>query len=111
MQYAKYLKRISAPLPPGGFAVPRYNLGVNKISLRHIRILLAIAVLMIAGGVPCSATKPAPDEKIISFAADITVREDTSVEVREEILVHSEETYFKWGMIRHLPISAEVRWD
>ena len=75
------------------------------------RILLGLAALIIAGVVPCSATKPAPGEKIISFAADITVREDTSIEVREEFIVHSEETYFKWGMIRHLPISSTERWD
>jgi len=75
------------------------------------RILLGLAALILAGVVPCSATKPAPGEKIISFAADITVREDTSIEVREEFIVHSEETYFKWGMIRHLPISSTERWD
>ena len=64
-----------------------------------------------AVAVPCSATKPAPGERIISFATDITVREDTSILVREEFVVHSEETWFKWGMVRHLPISSNERWD
>ncbi len=89
----------------------RYNIGVKKTWLRCTRTLAVIAALMIVGGVPCSATRPAPDEKIISFAADITVREDTSVEVREEFVIHSEETYFQWGMIRHLPISSEERME
>jgi hypothetical protein len=84
---------------------------VKRVALRRIRILLGLATLTIAGVVPCSATKPAPGEKIISFATDVTVREDTSIEVREEFVVHSEETYFKWGMIRHLPISSNERWD
>ncbi len=82
----------------------RYNIGVKKVALRRIRIPLGLAALIIAAVIPCSATNPAPGERIISFAADITVREDTSVEVREEFVVHSEETYFQWGMIRHLPI-------
>ena len=76
-----------------------------------MRILLGLAAMIIAAVVPCSATKPAPGEKIISFATDITVREDTSIEVREEFVVHSEETYFQWGMVRHLPISSTERWD
>ena len=89
----------------------RYNIGVKKVALRRIRIPLGLAALIIAAIVPCSATNPAPGERIISFAADVTVREDTSVEVREEFVVHSEETYFQWGMIRHLPISSNERWD
>ena len=78
---------------------------------RRIRILLCLAALTMAVAIPCSATKPAPGERIISFATDITVREDTSILVREEFVVHSEETWFKWGMVRHLPISSNERWD
>ena len=89
----------------------RYNIGVKRIALGRIEILLGLAALIIAGGVPCSANKPAPGEKIISFATDITVREDTSIEVREQFVIYSEETFFKWGMIRHLPISSNERWD
>jgi hypothetical protein len=77
----------------------------------RIRVLLGLAALTVAASAPCSATKPAPGEKIISFVTDITLREDTSVEVREEFVVRSEETYYKWGMIRHLPISSTERWD
>ena len=77
----------------------------------RIRVPLGLAALTLLAILPCSATKPAPDEKVISFAADVTLREDTSIEVREEFVVHSEETYYKWGMVRHLPISSTERWD
>ena len=72
---------------------------------------MGLAALMILATLPCWGTKSAPGEKIVSFAVDITVRKDTSIEVREKFVVHSEETYFKWGMIRHLPISSNERWD
>jgi hypothetical protein len=75
------------------------------------RIIVGWGTLTLLGVVPCAGTKYAPGEKIVSFGADITVREDTSIQVREEFVVHSEETYFKWGMIRHLPISSNERWD
>jgi uncharacterized membrane protein len=81
------------------------------MTARFSRTLLWIAALTIAAAIPSSATKPAPGDRIISFATDITVREDTSIEVREEFVVHSEEAWFKWGMIRHLPISSNERWD
>jgi hypothetical protein len=94
------------------FTDRRYNIGVKTtVFEQRTRILVGLAALMILGTLPCAGTKRAPGEKIISFAADITVHEDTSIEVREEFVVHSEETYFKWGMIRHLPITANERWD
>jgi hypothetical protein len=90
----------------------RYNIGVKTIVFaRRTRALVGLTTLTILGAVPCAGTKRAPGEKIDSFAADITVHEDTSTEVREEFVVHSEETYFKWGMIRHLPITSNERWD
>jgi hypothetical protein len=94
------------------FAVRRYNTIVTTLALaRRTQIFVALATLTIVGAAPCAGVKRAPGERIISFVADITVREDTSVEVREEFVVHSEETYFKWGMVRHLPISSNERWD
>src|SRR6266576_5273719 len=78
---------------------------------RVTRIIVGLGILTLLGTVPCAGTKYAPGEKIVSFAADITVRQDTSIEVREEFVVHSEESYFKWGMIRHLPITSNERWD
>jgi predicted membrane protein DUF2207 len=73
--------------------------------------LIALATLLVLGTPPCAGVTRAAGERVISFATDITVREDTSIEVREEFTVHSEGTYFKWGMIRHLPISSNERWD
>ncbi len=94
------------------FAPRRYNIAVKIIALaRSARIFVIVAALTILGAVPCAGTKRAPGEKIVSFATDIAVHEDTSIEVREEFIVHSEETYFKWGMIRHLPITSNERWD
>ena len=90
----------------------RYNIAVKIIALARVtRIIVGLGILTLLGTVPCAGTKYAPGEKIVSFAADITVREDTSIEVREEFVVHSEESYFKWGMIRHLPITSNERWD
>ena len=94
------------------FGGRRYNIIVKTIALgRLTRTLVALAILTIVGTVPSAAVKRAPSERIVSFAADLTVRGDTSIEVREEFVVHSEESYFKWGMIRHLPISSNERWD
>jgi Predicted membrane protein (DUF2207) len=87
-------------------------MGVMIIAFaRRTRILVGLAIATILATLPCWGTKSAPGEKIVSFATDIRVRKDTSIEVREEFVVHSEETYFKWGMIRHLPISSNERWD
>jgi hypothetical protein len=87
-------------------------MAVKIIALARVpRIFVAPGILMLLGTVPCAGTKFAPGERIVSFAADITVHEDTSIEVREEFVVRSEETYYKWGMIRHLPISSNERWD
>jgi len=66
---------------------------------------------MLAGALPCAALTPAPGERIAWFTADLTIRNDTSIDVREEFVVHSEETYFKWGWFRFLPISSDARWD
>jgi hypothetical protein len=97
---------------PMVFAFSRYNTPVKALAMtQRLRILVALAAMTIVGATPCAGVTRAPGERIISFATDITVREDTSIEVREEFTVHSEGTYFKWGMIRHLPISSNERWD
>jgi hypothetical protein len=83
----------------------------TTVFMRRTRILVGLATMTILGTLPCTGAKRAPGERIVSFAADITVHEDTSTEVREEFVVHSEGTYFKWGMIRHLPITGNERWD
>jgi len=50
-------------------------------------------------------------ERIVSFASDVSLRKNATLEVREEFTVHSEGDYFKWGMVRDLPIDSEARWD
>jgi Predicted membrane protein (DUF2207) len=94
------------------FPCRRYNIRVMTFPFaRRTRILVGLAIVTILATLPCWGTKSAPGEKIVSFAVDIIVRKDTSIEVQEKFVVHSEETYFKWGMIRHLPISSNERWD
>jgi hypothetical protein len=48
---------------------------------------------------------------IASFRADITVREDATLAVREELAVNSAGVYFKYGFMRSLPIDGNERWD
>src|SRR5579862_2486110 len=50
-------------------------------------------------------------DRIVSFASDVTLRKDATLEVREEFVVHSEGDYFRFGMVRDLPIDSEARWD
>ena len=50
-------------------------------------------------------------ERIVSFASDVSLRKNGALEVREEFTVHSEGVYFRYGMIRDLPIDSEARWD
>ena len=59
------------------------------------------------GSTPAGAQR----ERIVSFASDITLRKDATLEVREEFVAHSEGGYFRYGMIRDLPIDSEARWD
>lgn len=53
----------------------------------------------------------APLDRITSFAADVTLRKDSTLEIREEFVAHSEGDYFRYGMVRDLPIDSEARWD
>ena len=52
-----------------------------------------------------------PLDRISSFAADVTLRKDATLEIREEFVAHSEGDYFRYGMVRDLPIDSEARWD
>jgi Predicted membrane protein (DUF2207) N-terminal domain/Predicted membrane protein (DUF2207) C-terminal domain len=58
-----------------------------------------------------SKSQFAPLDRITSFASDVTLRKDATLEVREEFVVHSEGDYFRYGMVRDLPIDSEARWD
>src|SRR5438309_2287126 len=50
-------------------------------------------------------------DRILSFAVDISLRKNSTLEVREEFVAHSAGDYFRYGMIRELPIDSEARWD
>jgi hypothetical protein len=74
-------------------------------------VATAFLAAILVGVLPCSGITPAPGERITQFTADLTIRKDTSMEVREDFSVHSEETYFKLGLARFLPVDSEARWD
>ena len=48
---------------------------------------------------------------IAFFRSDVTVREDATLEVREEIAVRNASYIYKHGFQRDLPISLTDRWD
>jgi hypothetical protein len=48
---------------------------------------------------------------ITFFRADVTVREDATLEVREEIAVDDAASFYKYGFRRDLPVSPSDRWD
>ena len=72
--------------------------------------ILACAILLVCASVDAKLVA-APCEQITSFDADIIVNADATLTVREEFVVHSEGSYFKYGFVRHLPIDDEARWD
>jgi len=62
-------------------------------------------------GTAPSKVQSEPLDRIVSFASDVTLRKDSTLEVREEFVAHSEGDYFRYGMVRDLPIDSEARWD
>jgi Predicted membrane protein (DUF2207) len=46
-----------------------------------------------------------------SFRADVTVKEDARLDVREEIFVSPAGQYYRYGFVRQLPIAPADRWD
>ncbi len=48
---------------------------------------------------------------IAFFRADVTVRENATLDVREEIAVRNASSFYKHGFQRDLPISLTDRWD
>ena len=48
---------------------------------------------------------------IAFFRADVTVRENATLDVREEIAVRNASSFYKRGFQRDLPISLTDRWD
>jgi predicted membrane protein DUF2207 len=52
-----------------------------------------------------------PGQGITFFRADVTVRPDATLEVREEIVVKDATAYYKRGFARAMPIDSDDRWD
>ena len=48
---------------------------------------------------------------IIAFRADLIVKQNATLEVREEITLDNAEKYYRYGFIRNLPIDSDDRWD
>ena len=48
---------------------------------------------------------------ITAFRADVTVKPDATLDVREEINLSNASKYYRYGFIRNLPIDSEDRWD
>ena len=48
---------------------------------------------------------------IIAFRADVIVKQNATLEVREEITLDNAEKYYRYGFIRNLPIDSDDRWD
>ncbi len=72
-----------------------------------------IAMLLLAASCPCVIARADTGVQagITFFRADVTVRENATLEVREEIDVRNASSYYKHGFQRDLPISLTDRWD
>jgi hypothetical protein len=76
------------------------------------RRILTAAIFLAAIGLCRSARADAPAQGGITFfRADVTVRTDATLEVREEIAVRDATSFYKHGFQRDLPISLTDRWD
>jgi Predicted membrane protein (DUF2207) N-terminal domain/Predicted membrane protein (DUF2207) C-terminal domain len=58
-----------------------------------------------------AAADPSVRSGITFFRADVTVQEDATLEVREEIVVNHAASFYQYGFRRDLPISSNDRWD
>lgn len=77
--------------------------------MRRSMPTLGLLLALLQGSV--AAHSAASGGGISSFRADITVREDATLEVREELALNSAGVYFKYGFMRTLPIGGNERWD
>src|ERR1700686_3043208 len=85
----------------------------SKNSEAHVyRAIRTAAIFLAALGLCQSArANSTPGSGITFFRADVTVREDATLEVREEIAVRNASSFYKHGFQRDLPISLTDRWD
>ena len=78
-----------------------------------MRRRLLTAVLFLAASCVCRIASADNGARpgIAFFRADVTVRENATLEVREEIAVRNASSFYKHGFQRDLPISLTDRWD
>jgi hypothetical protein len=81
------------------------------IQMRQTFSLVSVLAILSVCAALSAKLVAAPGEQITSFTADIVVNPDATLTVREDFVVHSEGSYFKYGFIRDLPIDDEARWD
>src|SRR5215472_19182143 len=79
-----------------------------KMTTKFSGILFWIVVLFLSR---TALAEPSSFSGISYFRADVSVRTDATLEVREEIVVRDAATFYKWGFRRDLPISPQERWD
>ena len=78
--------------------------------MRPYTVIVAIVIVALAL-CPAARADSSALAGIIFFRADVTVREDSTLDVREEITVNDATAYYKGGFRRDLPISSNDRWD
>ena len=93
-----------------------------QVAARTFARMVAIAALISVASGACwcgqAQTDAAPADApartasgITFFRSDVTMKEDTSLEVREEIVVNDAASFYKYGFRRDLPITPQERWD
>jgi len=78
-----------------------------------VRRRLHTTVLFLAASCVCRIASADNGARpgITFFRADVNVRENATLEVREEIAVRNASSFYKHGFQRDLPISLTDRWD
>src|SRR4029078_12884070 len=72
-------------------------------------LVIFLAALFFQG--VCARAEPPGFRGITFFRADLTLRDDAILEVREEIFVNNAARFYPYGFKRDLPISGGDRWD
>ncbi len=83
----------------------------RRFSALAIPLLSALSFL---GLFFCEASAAQEDPQVAgmtSFRADVTVRADSTLDVREEFTVRNAATSYKRGFWRDMPVSPDDRWD
>src|SRR6202047_3595075 len=84
---------------------------INLEAKVHRLVLTAaifFAALSLPLPLPADSTAPIG---ITLFRTDLTVLDNGTLEIVEEIALNDASSFYKYGFTRVLPISAEDRWD